>query len=234
MLITKAEAARRLNITRQAIEKLENRIPRPAYFVDTENKTMIDSAHEDWIQRVRQRDTKGIKQAGLNEKVSAAKKLKADLKKSVFDSEVDNDAEEDVAVKGAKIPDIPASASSPEMEELQRRAAIAAMEDIIFAAGIKREKEMQEKLKTAEIKKDLANVDLLIHFFSFIETIIQRWYRRPHEIAPKLKAFYLGGQDKEAEQLLLREMESIIKDTQKDLLSALEEEGIKFKGIKDK
>ena len=44
MLITKAEAARRLNITRQAIEKLENRIPRPAYFVDTENKTMIDSA----------------------------------------------------------------------------------------------------------------------------------------------------------------------------------------------
>lgn len=120
------------------------------------------------------------------------------------------------------------------MEELQRRAAIAAMEDIIFAAGIKREKEMQEKLKTAEIKKDLANVDLLIHLFSFIETIIQRWYRRPHEIAPKLKAFYLGGQDKEAEQLLLREMESIVKETQKDLLKTLEEEGIKFKGIKDK
>lgn len=231
MLITKAEAARRLNITRQAIEKLENRIPRPAYFVDTDNKTMIDSAHEDWIQRVRKKDTKGIRQSGLNEKVSAAKKLKADLKKSVFDSEVDNDAEEEVAVKGAKIPDIPASASSPELEELQRRAAIAAMEDIIFAAGIKREKEMQEKLKTLEIKKDLANVDLMIHFFSFIENIIQRWYRRPHEIGPKLKAFYLGNQDREAEQLMLRELESIVKDTQKDLLKALEEEGIKFKGM---
>ena len=240
MLITKSEAARRLGVTKQALQQWEKRIPRPAYFVDTDNKVMVDSSHEDWIQRVKQKDTKGIRQAGLNEKVSAAKKLKADLKKSFFDSEVNGDEDEKVltavggALAAAKVPDIPKNASTPEMEELQRRAAIAAMEDIIFAAGIKREKEMQEKLKTLEIKKDLANVDLLIHFFSFIETIIQRWYRRPHEIAPKLKAFYLGGQDKEAEQLLLREMESIVKETQKDLLKTLEEEGIKFKGIKDK
>ena len=232
MLITKAEAARRLNITRQAIEKLENRIPRPAYFVDTDNKVMIDSAHEDWIQRVKQKDTKGIRQAGLNEKVSQAKKFKADLKKSVFDNgDSDEEIEESPQQKGSSVPDIPENVRNPELEELQRRAAIAAMEDIIFAAGIKREKEMQEKLKTLEIKKDLANVDLMIHFFSFIENIIQRWYRRPHEIGPKLKAFYLGNQDREAEQLMLRELESIVKDTQKDLLKTLEEEGIKFKGM---
>ena len=232
MLITKSEAARQLNISRQAVEKLEKKIPRPSYFVDTENKVMIDTSSEDWQQRLKQKDTKGIKQKHINDKVSHVKKFKADLKKSVFDSDGEDGEEEDERPpKSAKIPEIPASAQSPELEELQRRAAIAAMEDIIFAAGIKREKEMQEKLKTLEIKKDLANVDLMIHFFSFIENIIQRWYRRPHEIGPKLKAFYLGGQDREAEQLMLRELESIVKDTQKDLLKALEEEGIKFKGM---
>ena len=235
MLITKSEAARRLGVTKQALQQWENRDPRPGYFVDTDNKVMVDTSSEDWIQRIKQSETKGIKQNLINEKVSQAKKFKADLKKSVFDN-VDNDEEiEEVPrQKGSSVPDIPEAVRNPELDELQRRAAIAAMEDIIFAAGIKREKEMQEKLKTLEIKKDLANVDLMIHFFSFIENIIQRWYRRPHEIGPKLKAFYLGGQDREAEQLMLRELESIVKDTQKDLLKALEEEGIKFKGIINK
>lgn len=229
MLITKSEAARRLGVTKQALQQWENRDPRPGYFVDTDSKVMVDTSSEDWIQRIKQSETKGIKQNLINEKVSQAKKFKADLKKSVFDN-VD-DVEESPRQKGSSVPDIPEAVCNPELEELQRRAAIAAMEDIIFAAGIKREKEMQEKLKTLEIKKDLANVDLMIHFFSFIENIIQRWYRRPHEIGPKLKAFYLGGQDREAEQLMLRELESIVKDTQKDLLKALEEEGIKFKGM---
>lgn len=232
MLITKSEAARRLGVTKQALQQWENRDPRPGYFVDTDNKVMVDTSSEDWIQRIKQSETKGIKQNLINEKVSQAKKFKADLKKSVFDNvdEVE-EIEESPRQKRSSVPDIPENVRNPELEELQRRAAIAAMEDIIFAAGIKREKEMQEKLKTLEIKKDLANVDLMIHFFSFIENIIQRWYRRPHEIGPKLKAFYLGGQDREAEQLMLRELESIVKDTQKDLLKALEEEGIKFKGM---
>ena len=233
MLITKSEAARRLGVTKQALQQWENRDPRPGYFVDTDNKVMVDTSSEDWIQRIKQSETKGIKQNLINEKVSQAKKFKADLKKSVFDN--GDDIEEDIEVIGrqkrSSVPDIPEAVRNPELDELQRRAAIAAMEDIIFAAGIKREKEMQEKLKTLEIKKDLANVDLMIHFFSFIENIIQRWYRRPHEIGPKLKAFYLGGQDREAEQLMLRELESIVKDTRKDLLKALEEEGIKFKGM---
>ena len=232
MLITKSEAARRLGVTKQALQQWENRDPRPGYFVDTDNKVMVDTSSEDWIQRIKQSETKGIKQNLINEKVSQAKKFKADLKKSVFDNVDDvEEIEESPRQKRSGVPDIPENVRNPELEELQRRAAIAAMEDIIFAAGIKREKEMQEKLKTLEIKKDLANVDLMIHFFSFIENIIQRWYRRPHEIGPKLKAFYLGGQDREAEQLMLRELESIVKDTQKDLLKALEEEGIKFKGM---
>ena len=232
MLITKSEAARRLGVTKQALQQWENRDPRPGYFVDTDNKVMVDTSSEDWIQRIKQSETKGIKQNLINEKVSQAKKFKADLKKSVFDSPDDaEEIEETGQQKRNSVPDIPEAVRNPELDELQRRAAIAAMEDIIFAAGIKREKEMQEKLKTLEIKKDLANVDLMIHFFSFIENIIQRWYRRPHEIGPKLKAFYLGGQDREAEQLMLRELESIVKDTQKDLLKALEEEGIKFKGM---
>jgi transcriptional regulator with XRE-family HTH domain len=232
MLITQSEAARRLGVTKQALQQWENRDPRPGYFVDTDNKVMVDTSSEDWIQRIKQSETKGIKQNLINEKVSQAQKFKADLKKSVFDN-VDyvEEIEESPRQKRSGVPDIPENVRNPELEELQRRAAIAAMEDIIFAAGIKREKEMQEKLKTLEIKKDLANVDLMIHFFSFIENIIQRWYRRPHEIGPKLKAFYLGGQDREAEQLMLRELESIVKDTQKDLIMALKDEGLKYKEI---
>lgn len=358
MLITKSEAARRLGVTKQALQQWENRDPRPGYFVDTDSKVMVDTSSEDWIQRIKQSETKGIKQNLINEKVSQAKKFKADLKKSVFDNvdDVENESEDlsisqikqieggrffkgalrqailkrdgyrcvlcgkspadgvrleidhiiefedggkttydngqtlcgdcnkgkssfkkmatdeyisqtefgrrvgahrntiaDAIDKGIIDKDVTTGninfttevikwyaqnsvshngkSVDGEYAELEKRAAIAAMEDIIFAAGIKREKEMQEKLKTLEIKKDLANVDLMIHFFSFIENIIQRWYRRPHEIGPKLKAFYLGGQDREAEQLMLRELESIVKDTQKDLLKALEEEGIKFKGM---
>jgi len=102
------------------------------------------------------------------------------------------------------------------------------MEDVIFAAEIKKQKAEQEKLKTLEQKKDLANIDLLIHFFSFAENIIQRWYRRPHELSPQLSALYLAGEEKKAEQLLLKELEGIVKETQKELIKTLEEEGLKI------
>lgn len=117
---------------------------------------------------------------------------------------------------------------TPEIQELTRQAAIAEMQDTIYAAEIKKQKAEQEKLKTLEQKKDLANIHLLIHFFSFAENIIQRWYRRPHELSPQLSALYLAGEEKKAEQLLLKELEGIIKETQKDLIKALEEEGLKI------
>ena len=153
MLITKSEAARRLGVTKQALQQWENRDPRPGYFVDTDNKVMVDTSSEDWIQRIKQSETKGIKQNLINEKVSQAKKFKADLKKSVFDNVDDvEEIEEPPRQKRSGVPDIPEAVRNPELDELQRRAAIAAMEDIIFAAGIKREKEMQEKLKTKTYK----------------------------------------------------------------------------------
>jgi hypothetical protein len=108
------------------------------------------------------------------------------------------------------------------------------MQDVIYAAEIKKQKAEQEKLKTLEQKKDLANVNIMIHFFSFTENIIQRWYRRPHEISPQLSALYLAGEEKKAEQLLLKELEGIVKETQKDLIKALEEEGLRISNELDR
>ena len=103
MLITKSEAARRLGVTKQALQQWENRDPRPGYFVDTDNKVMVDTSSEDWIQRIKQSETKGIKQNIINEKVSQTKKFKADLKKSVFDNVDDvEDESEDLSISQIK------------------------------------------------------------------------------------------------------------------------------------
>jgi hypothetical protein len=45
---------------------------------------------------------------------------------------------------------------------------------------------------------------------------------------------YLAGEEKKAEQLLLKELEGIVKETQKDLIKALEEEGLRISNELDR
>jgi len=67
------------------------------------------------------------------------------------------------------------------------------------------------------------------YFFSFAEDMIQRLYRRPHEISPQLAALYIAHEDKKAEQLLVREIEGIIVETKEMLLQNMEEEGFRYR-----
>lgn len=67
------------------------------------------------------------------------------------------------------------------------------------------------------------------HYFSFAENLIQRLYRRPHEILPELKAFFLADEDQKAEKLIIRELVTIVEDSKQELLKAIEEEGFKVK-----
>ena len=66
-------------------------------------------------------------------------------------------------------------------------------------------------------------------YFSFEENLIQRIYRRPHEISPQLKALFIADEDMKAEQLMIRELEGIVKDSHKELLKAIKEEGFRVK-----
>jgi len=111
--------------------------------------------------------------------------------------------------------------------DLLVKSEIAELEKKIHDAEIKKERAKQEQIRTLELKKDLAPVALIKHFFSFSENLIQRLYRRPHEISPQLSALYLAGEDKKAVQLITREMESIVKDVQKQLIQDMENEGYK-------
>jgi hypothetical protein len=83
------------------------------------------------------------------------------------------------------------------------------------------------------MKKEVAPVSLMKHFFSFLENFIQRIYRRQHEISPQIEAFYLGGERKQAVQLSIRELEGIVKDVMNELLKAMKKEGYQYKHESD-
>jgi hypothetical protein len=122
--------------------------------------------------------------------------------------------------------------SSPEDADLIRKATLAELHNQIFSSKIKEEKAKQEEIKTLELKRDLAPVDLVRHFFSFAESLIQRIYRKPNEIEPQLAALFLAKENKKATLLMVREMESLIVDAQKDLIKAIKDEGFRVRGVK--
>ena len=126
---------------------------------------------------------------------------------------------------------IPIPEGDAEIMELNRRAAIASLESEIFNAKIKEEKSKQEEIKTLEIKRDLAPMYLVKHFFSFAENMIQRSYRRFQEISPELEALYLGGKREDAVKFLLREQESITRDAVDKLKKSIKEEGYDLENI---
>lgn len=214
-VISKAEAARLLGISKQSIQQWKDE----PFFIEVNGKIKIDSNHPAWISRVN-----SPRQGYKNKKISDGVQRHENFKKIKTVKQSEKEEMEHIQPKQTYIIPEP----TEEIQELTRQAAIAEMQDVIYAAEIKKQKAEQEKLKTLEQKKDLANIYLLIHFFSFAENIIQRWYRRPHELSPQLSALYLAGEEKKAEQLLLKELEGIIKETQKELIKTLEEEGLRI------
>lgn len=111
---------------------------------------------------------------------------------------------------------------------LGRKSALASYEKVIHEAAIKKEQAKQQEIITLEKKKDLAPIDLVKYFFSFSEKIIQRIYRKPHDIEPQLAALFLAGENKKATQLIVRELESIVMDVSKELISSVKDEGFKI------
>ena len=258
MLITPAEAARELGITKTAVYKYYRGEPNtwPAFILRTDaGKIKIDSAHPDYIKKLQwkrhgigEMDRKSKQQGGKR-----MKKIKDAIKglsqQPVNQVEQETPPEETAPKEAPPVetppPKIQAIAPPPqgmrppqykppedETTNITAAAAIAEMKKIIYTSEIQEQKAIQEKIKTMQIKKDLAPVNLVEHFFSFAENLIQRIYRRPHEISPQLEALYIGKEDKKAVQLIIRELESIVKDVQKELLVAIDEEGYKKQVVK--
>ena len=226
-LITKAEASRILGISEVAIHHWQNKNPRPDFFMEDENGNLkIDTDKESWKAKLN-----GARKTGHAKKTLDGMNKKRELKKivsSVVDG-VEDDGEVETEKREKK--NIPIPEGDAEIMELNRRAAIASLESEIFNAKIKEEKSKQEEIKTLEIKRDLAPMYLVKHFFSFAENMIQRSYRRFQEISPELEALYLGGKREDAVKFLLREQESITRDAVDKLKKSIKEEGYDMENI---
>lgn len=113
--------------------------------------------------------------------------------------------------------------------DITAQARDAQHRSLIASAKIKEERAKQEEIRTAEIKKELAPISLVKYYFSFSENLLQRLYRRPHEIEPQLEALFLAREGKKATQLIVRELESIVVQCKQELEKAISDEGYRVK-----
>jgi hypothetical protein len=206
MLINITKAARLAGVSRQALHLKTNLEPLPPYFKENKSgKLCVDIDDPAWPIAAEEMA-----------RMSGAMKRTRAL----------NDA---MKAAGAGADDMPVfpggGGTGGKNSELMEQAAQAHLEAVIHGAKIKEERAKQEEIKTAEIKRDLAPVYLIKYFFSFSEKIIQRIYRKPHDIEPQLSALFLAKEPKKATQLIIREIESIIVDVTKELMSEIEKEG---------
>ncbi len=213
MLITKAEAARILGISEPAIQKWKDK----SFFTHSGAKIMIDTDNPEWINELNK-----PRRLQKNKSISDGA-IKHDRIKNAFNNSDDEDEER----PRHYVPPV----MSDEVKDLTQRAAIAEMEKTIFESKIKEEKSKQEEIKTLELKRDLAPMYLVKHFFSFAENLIQRAYRRYNELSPELEALYLAGKREQAVKFLLREQESITKDAVDKLIKAIKEEGYRVESL---
>lgn len=214
MLITQSEAARILGISREAVRKMKHE----PFYDFSGKKDMIDTSHPSWISKL-----SAPKNTFKNKAISDGA-IKHDRIKKAFDNP---ESEDDEDQPKHYIP----PQMTDEVKDLTQRAAIAEMEKTIFDAKIKEEKSKQEEIKTLELKRDLAPMYLVKHFFSFAENMIQRAYRRYNELSPELEALYLAGKREQAVKFLLREQESITKDAVDKLTKAIKEEGYRVESL---
>jgi len=246
MKITKAKAAKILNCSRALITKWEKENPRAEFFVEHNGKAMIDTESAAWHRRLAEplkknksysegQSTKKKLDKSTQQKQKAyheMKKKEAAESKQLKEVEPENKTGAEEVKSSVEIKTDPESGLSEndiKTGMLSDEAEQARLENIIYNSHIKKEKAYQEKIKTMELKKDLAPIDLVKHFFSFSENLIQRLYRRPHEISPQLESLYIGKEPKKAVQLIIRELESIVQESQKELKQAIKEEGYKLK-----
>jgi hypothetical protein len=215
-IIRKNEAAKRAGISRQLLRKKIITL-NPDFVVKVGKEERIDTTKESWLAFAKECQT--LKAEG---KIKAPKRS-AHEKKPIGATSIKK-AVKKITGKNIEMPENP---DIQKALELAMKAEIAMREQEISKAKIAEQKAIQEELKTLQLKKELAPLHLVEFFFSFSENLIQRIYRRPIEIEADLESLYMAGKKKLATQKLIRELESIIKDVQKELIDSMKKEGYK-------
>lgn len=257
--ITQAQAAKRVRMSNQGLYKYI-KDKNPAFVVRHEGKPpVIDIAHPAWSEFVKERkartDIQPVKKY-KKQSVSGNALIKKLEKKAKAIQAVEKlpDVEPVQAVKTPEpvsvekvietpeliypippaVPELPPFQENPDFQknmELALKAEIAVREQEISKAEISKQKAIQEELRTLEMKKNTAPIELVEFFFSFAENMIQRIYRRPHEINADLESLYMAGKKDMAVNKIIREMEAIVKDVQAELIDKMKQEGFK-RGVK--
>lgn len=263
-LISQSEAAARLGISRQAIGKLKDQIPRPGFFIEDNGKLKVETEHPEWKKKETVYGAIGITKKLRNQKNSNARKKQIE-RDAVEEEQEESDRQDeqgeqedtklekpDREKKEVQKPEKGKQQEKPKkkktkkeskenildnlpegLKELGDKAAVADIKKIIFTTAIKEEQAKQEQIKTLAIQKDLAPIYLVKYFFSFSEKLIQKIYSKPHDLEPQLGALFLAKENKKATQLLVRELESIVIDVQRELLQEIEKEGYEIEKVKD-
>jgi len=227
MLITKSEAAREIRKSRQWIDQLFHDRPRPLFFVkEKKNKK------GEWIWKV---DTDHVMWKSFAEKYQAEAEEKEKQKESekniikLYDIKIDKATKQKAQQRARERVYKPLSEEDEKhLEDLNVKSQLAKIEKEIYKNELTKEKVEQERIRTLELKREVAPIELVKHWFSFAENLMQRIYRRPHEISPEVKALYMANEDKKAEQKIIREMEGIVNDCWKEMIADMEKEKFKI------
>ncbi len=212
-LIDKASAARLLNMTPQNFNMLiKSRQPR---FLEPNletNKIQVNTQHEEFVLLYNEVLRKPKRLAGTVDQKNKGRSLSAKSAKKQIENAVGD--------TGTLSPD-----DNAALMQMALDAQIAERQTIIAKAKIAEEKAKQEELKTLDLMKNTVPIELMYYWFSFAENMIQRLYRRPHEIEPELEALFLGGNKKGATQKIIRELEAIVVDLQNKLIEQINADG---------
>jgi len=234
---TQAQAAKRARMSNQALYKYI-KDKNPEFVIRTDGKPpAVDINHPTWSEFIKSREKRTDIQPVKKYKDNSVspKALVKKLKKNALVNETptaDPKEKQPSPVKMQIPPEMQENSDFKKSMELALKAEIAVREQEISKAEISKQKAMQEELKTLEMKRETAPIELVEFFFSFAENMIQRIYRRPHEINADLESLYMAGKKEMAVNKLIREMEAIVKDCQGELIERMKQEGFKRRGKK--
>jgi len=222
-LITQSEAARKLKVSRQAISPMLKKKPLPSFFIlDSYGRYAIETNNAEWKSLVLQH--KAENKSAQNKQYTTIKNKLKKVKKGKKSDKQDSPADK---------PDDKKNDKAVDVDELTLQTAIAQKKKMIHQARLMDERANQAEIKTLVMRKELAPLDMVKHYYSFGENLIRRIYGRVYEISPDIKSLYYANQDAVAVEKIRRELKAIITSSYDEMLTDMEKEKIATKKLLD-
>jgi len=216
-LITQSEGARKLKVSRQAISLMIQKKPRPSFFVlDSYGRYAIETNNAEWKSFVMQH--KAENKSAQNKQYTTIKNKLKKVKKAKQEAPAEKQTNKH---DGKEI----------DVDELTLQTAIAQKKKMIHQARLMDERANQAEIKTLEMRKEVAPVNMIKHYYTFGNSLIRRIYGRVYEISGDVKALYLANEDRLAVEKTRRELQEIIIESYQEMLADIEKEKIASKKL---